>query len=109
MSHQSRVPQVEVHQGGASKRCASSPSPRQLRRCITFEDDLENTRAGETHPLAWGDMAESSPKRDMAVKELLPSPLPTEDTSDWSQLVEGDLGVPPASCVCLGINLWQPV
>ena len=32
----------------------------------------------------------------MAGKELLPSTITREDTSNWSQPVEGDLGLPPS-------------
>ena len=37
-----------------------------------------------------------SPEGDMAMQELLPLTSTTEDTSDWSQPVEGDLRHPPS-------------
>ena len=74
-SHQSAAPQVEVCQGGSSKRWAQSPSPGQSRRHITFEDDFdEDTGAREPCPLAWGDMEETRmEKEDLGA--CLPSTL----------------------------------
>ena len=71
---QKQVPSAASCSGDSVKRCMHSPSPTQPRQQVTFE--------------------ESSPERETAVQELPPSTLTTEDTSDWSQPVEGDLMCP---------------
>ena len=67
-SHQTKVPQVEAHQGESSRRWTQSPSPMQTRWLVTFEDSpRENARAEEPPLLTRGD------------KEG------TRKPSDWSQ------------------------
>ena len=75
--HPLQAPWTEPCYGGPV-RWAKLPSPARMRWRVTFEELS----------------SESSPERDMAVKELLPSTSTTEDMSDWSQPAEGDLRCP---------------
>ena len=71
-SHQDRAPQVEACQGESSKRWAQSPSPRQLRRCVTFEDNSkEDSEAGDPCPLTWGD-TEKTRMEEEDLEDLAP-------------------------------------
>ena len=88
VGHPSQAPQAESHWEDPV-RWAKSPSPARTRWQVTFEESS----------------LESSPERYMAVKELLPSTMATEDMSSWSQLVEGDLGCPPPLTHCWRTSL----